>query len=64
VGEVETEGRVLVIKRIAVRYRLTLESGKREVAERVHRVHMDHCPIARSIAPCIAITTSLELEEL
>ncbi len=63
-GEVETEGRVLVIKRIRVQYRLRIEPGQREAAERVHKVHVEHCPIVRSIGQCIAIVTALEMENL
>jgi organic hydroperoxide reductase OsmC/OhrA len=60
---VEAEGRVLIIKRIAVRYRLKLEPGGRETAERVHRTHVEHCPIARSIGGCITLSTTLEMED-
>lgn len=59
----EADGRVLVIKRIQVRYRLKLAADQREAAERVHRVHMEHCPVARSLGGCIAISTVLEMEE-
>ncbi len=54
---------MLVIRRIHVRYRLKLEPEKREAAERVLRIHADHCPVARSIGGCIAISTSLEMQD-
>ncbi len=60
-GEVEKEGRVLILKRIHVTY--TLRGVTEEQHETVLRVldfHQDHCPVARSIAGCIEITTSME----
>jgi uncharacterized OsmC-like protein len=64
VGEVELDGKVLVIRRIHVRYRLRLDPDKREAAERVHGFHADACPVARSLRGCIDITTTLEMEDL
>ena len=60
----ETEGRVLIVRRIHVTYRLRLKPGERGTAERVHRIHADSCPVARSIKGCVQITTSLEMENL
>lgn len=62
-GEIEKEGRVLVVRRIHVTYHLRIEAEKRDVAVRVHGFHADHCPLARSICGCVDITTSLELED-
>jgi uncharacterized OsmC-like protein len=65
VGEVEKEGRILVLKRIAVTYRLGVEPGAdRETIDRVLRVHADSCPVFRSLHPQIAITTALDLVEV
>jgi len=51
-----------VIKRIHARYRLRAdEDVDRAVVERVHGFHADKCPVARSIAGSIEITTSYEL---
>jgi len=55
---------VLVIRRIHVTYTLKLEPDQRETAERVHGFHADFCPVARSIGGCVAITTSLQMEDL
>jgi organic hydroperoxide reductase OsmC/OhrA len=63
VGEVEAEESVLVIKRIQVTYHLKLRHEDRDTAERVHGFHKDRCPVARSIGGCIAITTTLELDD-
>jgi organic hydroperoxide reductase OsmC/OhrA len=60
---VELEGRVLMIKRIHVRYRLRLRPEQREAAERAHSAHVAHCPVARSLQGAIAITTELLMED-
>lgn len=63
-GEIEKEGGVLVIKRIHVKYRLRIEAANREKAERVMKAHVDYCPVARSLAGSIDITTKLEMQDL
>ncbi len=63
-GEVEKEGNVLVVKRIHVTYHLKIAPEHRETAARVHGFHADYCPVARTIRGCVAITTSLEMEDL
>jgi len=60
---VEVEDRVLVIKRIRVRYRLRLRPDQREAAERAHGAHQDHCPVARTLRGAVEIETELELVE-
>ena len=51
---------MLVIKRIHVRYRLTVNPGvDLAVVERVHGFHADKCPVARSIRGAIAVSTEL-----
>ena len=64
IGEVEADGKVLVIRRIHVLYRLKLDRDRRDIAEKVHGFHVDFCPVARSFRGCIEITTALEMEEL
>lgn len=60
-GEVETEGKVLVIKRIRVTYRLRgIAPDRRETAARVHECHADSCPVARSLKGAIDISTTLQ----
>ncbi len=59
VGEVELDGKVLVIRRIHVRLLLQLEPAHLEVAERIHGFYAGHCPIYRSLHPQIQITTQL-----
>lgn len=60
-GEVVKDGKVLVIRSIHVTYHLRGASeDQREAVERAHGFHADYCPVARSISPCIEITTELE----
>jgi uncharacterized OsmC-like protein len=50
-----------VIKRIHVRYRLSVPNQHREETERVHSFHARYCPVARSLKGAIDITTQLQL---
>ncbi|MDQ3911130.1 MAG: hypothetical protein M3305_05040 [Actinomycetota bacterium] len=61
VGEVETENKVLVLKRIKQTLHLTAEEKDRESIERVIQVYEDSCPVAVSIKPAIEITSELDL---
>ncbi len=61
-GDIELEGKVLVIKRIHVAYHLTTTDGDRKTIERVHEVHKEGCPVYRSIHRAIDITTELRAE--
>jgi organic hydroperoxide reductase OsmC/OhrA len=61
IGEVETENKVLVLKRIKHTLHLSAEQKDRETIERVVEVYEDSCPVARSIKPAIEITTGLDL---
>ena len=59
-GEVELEGRVLVLKRIAVRYTgVDVADQDAEKVQRVLAFHADGCPVARSLRGSIEITTEL-----
>ncbi|MBA3794760.1 MAG: OsmC family protein, partial [Rubrobacter sp.] len=49
VGEVEAEGKVLVIKRIKQTFHLAANEADRETVERVLSVYADSCPVARSV---------------
>ncbi|MEE9582453.1 MAG: OsmC family protein [Acidimicrobiia bacterium] len=61
VGEIYLDGRVLVVRRISVTYRISgVPEDKKEAAERVHTMHAEWCPVARSISPQIEIETKLE----
>jgi uncharacterized OsmC-like protein len=56
---VELDDGVLIVKRIHVDYDLQLDPGEAEAAERAHRLHVDHCPVAQTIIGCVDITTAL-----
>jgi uncharacterized OsmC-like protein len=62
IGEVETEDRVLIIRRIHVVLRLKAAPEQRESAERVHGVFADRCPVYRTLKPAIEMTTELVFE--
>ncbi len=63
-GEIETEERVLIIKRIRVIYHLQAPEADRETAERVHAMHQRHCPVYMSLHRAIDIRTELRFEPL
>jgi uncharacterized OsmC-like protein len=59
-GEVELEGKVLVVKRILATYTgLTIADADAEKVQRVLAIHADGCPVARSLKGAITITTQL-----
>jgi uncharacterized OsmC-like protein len=59
-GEVELEGKVLVLKRIAVTYTgVPVDDDNRATVERALAFHASACPVARSIEGAIEITTAL-----
>lgn len=62
-GEIELDGRTLVIKRIHVKYSLKLDPSQRETAERAHEIHAAFCPVAHTLGDCVAITTELHMED-
>ncbi len=59
-GEIETEGKVLVVKRIKQILHLTADEEDRETIERVVGIYADACPVARSIRDSIEITSELD----
>lgn len=59
VGEVELEDKVLVVRRIHVRFELKATPEQREVAERVHGFFAMSCPLYRTLRSAIGITTEL-----
>ncbi len=58
----ETEDRVLIIRRIHVVLHLKAAPEHRETAERVHGIFADFCPVYRTLKPAIEITTELAFE--
>ncbi len=61
VGEVELQGKVLVIKRVKQTFHLAADESDRETIERVLEVYADSCPVARSVKDSIEITSKLDL---
>ena len=55
------DGGVLVIRRIHAHYKLRAPESERETIERVHSMHAERCPVARSIKASIDVSTSYEL---
>ena len=60
-GTIGKDGKVLIIQKVGVTYRIRASEEHRETIERVHGFHADFCPVARSIAGCIEIETRFEL---
>jgi uncharacterized OsmC-like protein len=63
-GDVETEGGVLVLRRIHAHFRLRarrLSNVQLAAVERAHAHHLGRCPVARSLRGAIEITTSYEI---
>ena len=61
-GDIELDGKVLVITRIHVRYTLRVApDADRDVIARVMGFYADRCPVARSIGGCITITDEIAL---
>jgi uncharacterized OsmC-like protein len=60
-GEVEKEGRVLVIRRVHVVYTVRASAGDAATIERVHAMHAPFCPVYLTLKPAIEITTEYRL---
>lgn len=63
-GEIGKEGDVLVVKRIEVTYHLKADPDNMDAIERVHGFHRKRCPMARTIADCVEVSTSLKVENI
>ena len=62
-GEIEIEGKVLVLKRIHVDYAgVAVPPDKQEAAERALATHQQACPVSRSIEAAIEVTTAWAAE--
>jgi uncharacterized OsmC-like protein len=60
-GEIESDGGVLVIRRVHVRFTLRASEQARATVERVHGVYAQKCPVYRTLQPAMQITSSYEL---
>ncbi|HXZ81329.1 MAG TPA: OsmC family protein [Terriglobales bacterium] len=59
-GEVESDGGVLVIRRVYVKFRLQAPPEARDTVERVHSIYADKCPVYRILRPAMEIQSSYE----
>ena len=59
-GEVEADGKVLVIRRIKQLFHLEVPEKERETVERVLSVYADSCPVARSVKGSIEISSEVD----
>jgi uncharacterized OsmC-like protein len=57
----ESDGGVLVIRRVHVRFTLRASEQARATVERVHGVYAQKCPVYRTLQPAMQITSSYEL---
>ena len=62
-GDVELDGKVLVVRRIHVRLELRGAAEHRAAAERVHGFYADNCPLYRTLKDAIRITSELAFTE-
>jgi uncharacterized OsmC-like protein len=60
-GEIELDEKVLVIRRIHVKFELRADAAQRETVERVHGLYANSCPVYRSLRAAIAITSGVVL---
>jgi uncharacterized OsmC-like protein len=60
-GEVESEGGVLVIRRVHVHFLLQAPPEAQPTVERIHAVYSDRCPVYRTLRSAIQITSGYEL---
>ena len=60
-GEIELEEKVLVIRRIHVKFELRAGDANRETVDRVHGIYAKSCPVYRSLRPAIAITSEVAM---
>lgn len=57
-GRIVKDGKVLVVRAIEVTYRLRAAADP-QLVERVRAFHADFCPVARTLAGCVEITTRI-----
>lgn len=63
-GEVVKRDGVLEIDRIRVRYEMEIPEGTRAGAERALDSHVQSCPVARTLTPCVEIEWEAEIREV
>ena len=58
----EKDNNVLVLRRIHVKYKLSVPDDVHDTVERVLKMHADLCPVAMSIKGAIEVTTEVEFK--
>ena len=65
VGEIELDGKVLIIKRIHVAYTLTVdEDTDVSAVARIMGFYRDSCPVYRSISGSIGFSDEIEVRQV
>lgn len=59
----DEESNAVLLRRIHVKYILSVDPAKLESAERVLNSHLEHCSMVRSLSPALEFSTSLEVRE-
>jgi organic hydroperoxide reductase OsmC/OhrA len=59
----EMVDRIPLLRRIHVRYELTIPAGSREKADRALAGHVDKCPTARSLKGAVEVTWEATIRE-
>jgi uncharacterized OsmC-like protein len=60
-GEIESDGGVLVIRRVIVKFKLRAGPEVREIVERAHSIYAEKCPVYKTLRPAMEISSSFEM---
>ncbi len=63
-GDIEDVDDVLRITKIRLKYRLKIQAGTREKAERALAVYAEKCPAYQTVKGCIECSWNAEMEEV
>jgi len=63
-GDIKDVDDVLRITKIRLKYRLKIQAGTREKAERALAVYAEKCPAYQSVKGCIECSWDAEMEEV
>jgi organic hydroperoxide reductase OsmC/OhrA len=59
----EMVDRIPLLRRIHVRYRLSIPTGTRDKVDRALASHVDKCPTARSLVGAVEVTWEADITE-
>jgi organic hydroperoxide reductase OsmC/OhrA len=60
----EGEGKVLLLTKVHINYRLKIPTGKRAQAERALALHHSRCPVSQSVERGIRVEWSADITEV